>query len=69
MGAGHFSVTGRFERLKEIAFEYAFLFKASMQRGGCLWRVVHLSRGQLCGRSARGRLPAAAAAVTSRVGI
>ncbi|KAG2483154.1 hypothetical protein HYH03_017946 [Edaphochlamys debaryana] len=27
MGAGHFSVTGRFERLKEIAFEYAFLLK------------------------------------------
>lgn len=27
MGAGHFSVTGRFERLKEIALEYAFLLK------------------------------------------
>lgn len=27
MGAGHFSVTGRFERLKEVAFEYAFLLK------------------------------------------
>ncbi|KAG2423507.1 hypothetical protein HXX76_015255 [Chlamydomonas incerta] len=27
MGAGHFSVTGRFERLKEVAFEFAFLFK------------------------------------------
>ena len=27
MGAGHFSVTGRFERLKEVAMEYAFLFK------------------------------------------
>lgn len=24
----HFSVTGRFERLKEVAFEYAFLLKA-----------------------------------------
>ncbi|MEW5311304.1 MAG: hypothetical protein WDW38_003032 [Sanguina aurantia] len=27
MGAGHFSVTGRFEKLKETAFEYAFLLK------------------------------------------
>ncbi|KAJ9515271.1 hypothetical protein QJQ45_002401 [Haematococcus lacustris] len=27
MGAGHFSVTGRFEKLKEVAFEYAFLLK------------------------------------------
>ena len=23
----HFSVTGRFEKLKEVAFEYAFLLK------------------------------------------
>lgn len=29
MGAGHFSVTGRFERLKETAFEYAFLLKTA----------------------------------------
>ncbi|GAX79477.1 hypothetical protein CEUSTIGMA_g6918.t1 [Chlamydomonas eustigma] len=29
LGAGHFSVTGRFERLKEVAFEYAFLLKVS----------------------------------------
>ncbi|GFR48589.1 hypothetical protein Agub_g10492, partial [Astrephomene gubernaculifera] len=28
MGAGHFSVTGRFERLKEVSLEYAFLLKA-----------------------------------------
>lgn len=28
MGAGHFSVSGRFDRLKETAFEYAFLLKA-----------------------------------------
>ncbi len=27
LGAGHFSVTGRFERLKETALEYAFLLK------------------------------------------
>lgn len=27
LGAGHFSVTGRFERLKEVAIEYAFLLK------------------------------------------
>jgi len=27
MGAGHFSTTGRFERLKEIAVEHAFLLK------------------------------------------
>eukprot|EP00878_Enallax_costatus_P023740 GHUV01025278.1.p1 GENE.GHUV01025278.1~~GHUV01025278.1.p1 ORF type:complete len:552 (+),score=140.91 GHUV01025278.1:456-2111(+) len=29
MGAGHFSVTGRFERLKEKAFEYGFLLKTA----------------------------------------
>lgn len=29
MGAGHFSVTGRFERLKEVAEEYAFLLKTT----------------------------------------
>lgn len=29
LGAGHFSVTGRFERLKEIAEEYAFLLKCN----------------------------------------
>ncbi|KAG1666918.1 hypothetical protein FOA52_005978 [Chlamydomonas sp. UWO 241] len=28
MGAGHFSVTGRFERIKEVAHDYAFLLKA-----------------------------------------
>ena len=27
MGAGHFSVTGRFEKLKETAEEWAFLLK------------------------------------------
>ncbi len=27
MGAGHFSVTGRFDRLKETALEQAFLLK------------------------------------------
>lgn len=31
MGAGHFSVTGRFERLKDDAMEYAFLLKATGQ--------------------------------------
>jgi hypothetical protein len=31
LGAGHFSVTGRFERLKETALEYAFLLKAAGQ--------------------------------------
>lgn len=25
----HFSVTGRFERLKEVAFEYAYLLKCN----------------------------------------
>ncbi|KAF6261715.1 prolyl oligopeptidase [Scenedesmus sp. NREL 46B-D3] len=29
LGAGHFSVTGRFERLKETAFEFAFLLKTA----------------------------------------
>jgi len=33
MGAGHFSVTGRFERLKEVAFEYAFLLKTQNMLG------------------------------------
>lgn len=28
MGAGHFGASGRYERFKEIAFEYAFLLKA-----------------------------------------
>ncbi|KAI8471644.1 MAG: prolyl oligopeptidase [Monoraphidium minutum] len=31
LGAGHFSVTGRFERLKEVALEYAFLLKTAGQ--------------------------------------
>jgi len=29
MGAGHFSVTGRFDRLKDRAQEFAFLLKAN----------------------------------------
>ena len=35
MGAGHFSVSGRFERLKEVALEYAFLLKTQgmLERG------------------------------------
>jgi hypothetical protein len=33
MGAGHFSVTGRFERLKDRALEYAFLL-TSLGRDG-----------------------------------
>lgn len=33
LGAGHFSVTGRFERLKETAFEYAFLLKCAGMAG------------------------------------
>lgn len=33
MGAGHFSVTGRFEKLKETAFEYAFLLKCQGMLG------------------------------------
>ena len=33
LGAGHFSVTGRFERLKEVAFEYAFLLKCASNSG------------------------------------
>jgi oligopeptidase B len=28
MGAGHFGASGRYDRLKETAFDYAFLFKA-----------------------------------------
>jgi oligopeptidase B len=31
MGAGHFRVTGRFDRLKDIAQEYAFLLKTAGQ--------------------------------------
>jgi oligopeptidase B len=31
MGAGHFSVTGRFDRLKDRAQEYAFLLKTAGQ--------------------------------------
>ncbi len=27
-GAGHFSQSGRFDRLKEVAIEFAFLLKA-----------------------------------------
>ena len=28
MGAGHFSKSGRFDKLKEVALEYTFLLKA-----------------------------------------
>ncbi len=31
MGAGHFSASGRFDKLKEIALEYAFLLKTQGQ--------------------------------------
>jgi oligopeptidase B len=31
LGAGHFSVTGRFDRLRERAAELAFLLKAAAQ--------------------------------------
>ena len=31
MGAGHFSVIGRFDRLKDFAQEYAFLLKTAGQ--------------------------------------
>jgi hypothetical protein len=33
MGAGHFSVTGRFERLREKALEFAFLLKVQRMAG------------------------------------
>ena len=29
MGAGHFSQSGRFDKLKEVALEYAFLLKCT----------------------------------------
>ena len=29
LGAGHFSQSGRFDRLKEVAIEFAFLLKVS----------------------------------------
>jgi oligopeptidase B len=28
MGAGHFGASGRYERFRETAFEYAFLLRA-----------------------------------------
>lgn len=34
MGAGHFSVTGRFDRLPEVALEYAFLLKCAAHVAG-----------------------------------
>ena len=33
MGAGHFSQSGRFDRIKELAIEYAFLLKCQGLRG------------------------------------
>ena len=33
MGAGHFSVTGRFDKLKDRALEFAFLLKAAGMEG------------------------------------
>lgn len=38
MGAGHFSVTGRFDKLKEVALDYAFLFKVRPTRHPCTRR-------------------------------
>ncbi len=32
MGAGHFSQSGRFDRLKETALEFAFLLKSLLNR-------------------------------------
>lgn len=45
MGAGHFSQSGRFDRLKELAVEFAFLFKAS-----CRTLRMHHEALQLCAR-------------------
>jgi len=60
MGAGHFSVTGRFERLKEIAFEYAFLLKAQ----GMTHTPATPSRGAVSSASGA---PGATGSTTSRL--
>ncbi|KAI8467013.1 MAG: prolyl oligopeptidase [Monoraphidium minutum] len=69
MGAGHFSVTGRFDELKDSALEYAFLLKALGLQGAAplpgTGKTAATARPKQAPKKSAAAAPAAAAAAAA----